>query len=43
MLDSEVLETPLFEGPEVTMDDDAMDKIVGKLDVCKLLSVLSVV
>ena len=34
MLDSEILETPLFEGPKVTMDDDAMDKIVGKLDVC---------
>ena len=34
MLDSEILETPLFEGPGVTTDDDAMDKIVGKLDVC---------
>ena len=34
MLDDDVPETPLFEGPEVTIDDDAMDKIVGKLDVC---------
>ena len=34
MLDSEILETPLFEGPGITTNDDAMDKIVGKLDVC---------
>ena len=34
MLDSDLLETPLFEGPEVTISDDAMDKIVGRLDVC---------
>ena len=33
MLDSEILETPLFEGPGITTNDDAMDKIVGKLDV----------
>ena len=34
MLDRDVSETPLFEGPEVTIGDDAMDKIVGRLDVC---------
>ena len=33
MLDSGIPETPLFEGPEVTISDDAMDKIVGRLDV----------
>ena len=26
--------TPLFEGPDITSSDDAMDKIVGRLDVC---------
>ena len=25
---------PLFEGPEIIGSDDAMDKIVGRLDVC---------
>ena len=34
MLDSDIPEPPLFKGPEVTMYDDTMDKIVGKLDVC---------
>ena len=26
--------TPLFEGPDITNSDDAMDKLVGRLDVC---------
>ena len=34
MLDSDIPETPLFEGQEVTIGDDAMDKIVGRLDMC---------
>ena len=34
MLDSDISETLLFEGPEVTIGDDTMDKIVGRLDVC---------
>ena len=34
MQDSDLPKTPLFEGPEVTIGDDAMDKIVGRLDVC---------
>ena len=34
MLDSDVPETPMFEGPGVSISDDAMDKIVGRLDVC---------
>ena len=34
MLDSDVPETPMFEGPEVSISDDAMDKIVGSLDMC---------
>ena len=34
LLDTDVLNTPLFEGPEVSPSNDAMDKIVGKLDVC---------
>ena len=33
MLDSYIPETPLFEGPEVTIGDDTMDKIVGRLDM----------
>ena len=32
--DTAVPDTPLFEGPEVLVSDDAMDKIVGRLDVC---------
>ena len=31
MLDSDIPKTPLFEGPEVTIGDEAMDKIVGRL------------
>ena len=34
MHDTEVPVTPTFEGPEVSTSDDAMDKIVGRLDVC---------
>ena len=34
MQDNAAPQTPLFEGPEVTSSDDAMDKIVGRLDVC---------
>ena len=34
MLDTDVPDTPMFEGPEVSISDDAMDKIVGRLDVC---------
>ena len=34
MLDSDVPDTPMFEGPEVSISEDAMDKIVGRLDVC---------
>ena len=34
MQETAVPETPLFEGPEVSNSDDAMDKIVGRLDVC---------
>ena len=34
ILDSDVPDTPQFEGPEVSTSDDAMDKIVGRLDVC---------
>ena len=34
LLDTDVLDTLLFEGPEVSPSDDAMDKIVEKLDVC---------
>ena len=33
MQETAVHETPLFEGPEVSNSDDAMDKIVGRLDV----------
>ena len=33
-LDSDVPKTPMFEGPELSINDDAMDKIVGRLDVC---------
>ena len=32
--DTDVPNTPMFEGPEVSISDDAMDKIVGRLDVC---------
>ena len=28
------LTPPMFEGPEVSISDDAMDKIVGRLDMC---------
>ena len=34
MLDSDVPKTLLFEGSEVIISDDAMEKIVGRLDVC---------
>ena len=34
MLDTDIPDTPMFEGPEVSISDDAMDKIVGRLDVC---------
>ena len=34
MHDTAVPDTPLFEGPEVSISDDSMDKIVGRLDVC---------
>ena len=34
LLDTDVLDTPMFKGPEVSPSDDAMDKIVRKLDVC---------
>ena len=34
MQEGTVPSTPLFGGPEVTASDDAMDKIVGRLDVC---------
>ena len=34
MHDTAVLDTLLFEGPKVSISDDAMDKIVGRLDVC---------
>ena len=34
MHDTDVPNTPMFEGPEVSISDDAMDKIVGRLDVC---------
>ena len=34
MLDTDVPDTLMFEGPEVSISDDAMDKIVGRLDVC---------
>ena len=34
MHDTAVPDTPLFEGQEVSISDDAMDKIVGRLDVC---------
>ena len=32
--DVETTPPPMFEGPTVTLGDDAMDKIVGKYDVC---------
>ena len=32
--DTETMNPPMFEGPAVTIGDDAMDKVVGKLDVC---------
>ena len=32
--DVETTPPPMFEDPTVTMGDDAMDKIVGKYDVC---------
>ena len=32
--DTETSNPPMFEGPEVTTRDDAMDKVVGKLGVC---------
>ena len=31
---AETTTPPMFEGPEVTIEDDTMDKIVGKYDVC---------
>ena len=34
MLDTDIPDTPMFEGPEVSTSDDAMDKIVGRLDMC---------
>ena len=34
MQDDATPQIPLFEGPEVSSSDDAMDKIVGRLDVC---------
>ena len=34
MQETAVPNTPLFEGPEVSNSNDAMDKIVGRLDVC---------
>ena len=34
MHDTDIPDTPMFEGPEVSISDDAMDKIVGRLDVC---------
>ena len=34
MLDTDVPNTLMFEGPEVLISDDAMNKIVGRLDVC---------
>ena len=34
MLDTDVPNTPMFEGPEVSISDDAMDKIVGRLNMC---------
>ena len=34
VLDSDIPDTPMFEGPEVSISDDAMDNIVGRLDVC---------
>ena len=34
MHDTAVPDTRLFEGPEVSISDDSMDKIVGRLDVC---------
>ena len=33
--DSETAPPPTFEGPSVTMEDNAMDKLVGKHDVCE--------
>ena len=33
MQETAVHKIPLFEGPEVSNSDDAMDKIVGRLDV----------
>ena len=32
--DTEITTPPMFEGPAVTIGDDAMDKSVGKYDVC---------
>ena len=32
--DTETTNPPIFEGPAFTIGDDAMDKIVGKFDVC---------
>ena len=32
--DTETMNPPMFEGPAVTSEDDAMDKIVGKYNVC---------
>ena len=34
MLDTDIPDTPMFEGPEVSISDEAMDKIVGRLDMC---------
>ena len=34
MLDKVVPDTLLIKGPEVTIGDDAIDKIVGRLDLC---------
>ena len=34
MLDTDVPNTLMFESPKVSISDDAMNKIVGRLDVC---------
>ena len=34
MLDTDVPDNLMFEGPEVSISDDAMDKFVGRLDMC---------
>ena len=34
MHDTAASDTPLFVGPEVSLQDDSMDKIVNRFDVC---------